>query len=107
MTDKPDPAAPIPTEQIPSVGGGISVLASAQAPFIYVDGVASFGVYAGAVNITLQATRFMPVPGSNDVVGDRVIVGHLRMTESGFRHLKEAVDGIDLLLKPVDGIQGH
>jgi hypothetical protein len=47
MTDQPTQVAPIVTENIPSVAGGISAIASAQAPFIYFDAVPNFGFNFG------------------------------------------------------------
>ena len=61
MTDKPAPPAPVVTENIPSTGGQISAIASANAPFIYFDGASFFGLLHGIGQITLDANRLIAV----------------------------------------------
>lgn len=100
MTDKPTTVATAFTEQIPSVSGGISATASAQAPFIYFEGVPNFGFNFGVANMTLEVVRFSSVPGTNNVVADRVTVAHLRMGVEALRQLKSAIAGIELLTTP-------
>jgi hypothetical protein len=100
MTEKPAPVTPVVTENIPSLAGGVSAIASANAPFIYFDGVPNFGFNFGVANISLEALRFTAVPGTTNVVTDRVTVAHLRMSTEGLRQLKSAIEGIELLAKP-------
>lgn len=100
MTDKPAAADPIPTEQIPSVAGGISAIGSANAPIVFVDGVPVMGYYNGIAHMTLAAMRFLP--GPERVISDNVIVAHLRMNMPALQALKEAITKIELLAAPVD-----
>lgn len=93
------PTRPVVTENIPSVAGGLSALASAQAPFIYFEGVPNFGFNFGIANVSLEVARF--TPGPNGVLADRVTVAHLRMAPEALRQLKAAIEGIELLLQPV------
>ena len=60
MTEKPAPVTPVVTENIPSLAGGVSAIASANAPFIYFDGVPNFGFNFGVANIPLEALRARP-----------------------------------------------
>lgn len=62
MADKPKAADPIPTEQIPSVAGGVSAIGSAHAPVVFFDGVPTMGHYNGVAHLTLAAMRFLPGP---------------------------------------------
>lgn len=66
------------SEQLPAQVGGVSAIASANAPFIYFDGTPNFGINNGVINISLEALRFQP--GTEAVIVDRVIVAHLRMS---------------------------
>jgi hypothetical protein len=100
MADKPAPVAPVIVENIPSVAGGVSAIASAQAPFIYFDGAPNFGFNGGVANISLEAIRFMGLPGTSNVVADRITVAHLRMGVEGLLQLKAAIQGIELLAQP-------
>jgi hypothetical protein len=66
VTDKPDDKTPPISELIPSVAGGVSGIASANAPIIFFDEIGAFGTYNGIVHMTLEAMRFMGV-GANCV----------------------------------------
>ena len=87
------------TEQIPGQAGGISALASANAPFIYFDGSPNFGTHDGVLNISLEAIRYTPVDG--DIMTDRVVVAHLRMGMKAAQSLKLALEKVILLATPV------
>lgn len=88
----------------PSVGneshaGAISAIASANAPFIYIDGVPNYGVNHGVMNLTLEALRFQP-GGQAGVLVDRVIVAHLRMSLPAAESLRAAIDAAFALVHP-------
>jgi hypothetical protein len=110
---EPSPApAPIRTttqssrtlvEATPSHRGEISAMASAAAPFLYFDGAPNFGISNGIVNVTLEAVRFSAV--DHEIVPDRVIVAHLRMSIPAAQALKMALEKALLLAAPVPNDQ--
>jgi hypothetical protein len=93
MDEKPKPTN---TEQIPSVQGGVSALASAAAPIIFIDEFPNSGYYNGICHITCEALRFMHL--DNVPVSDRVIVAHLRMNLQGLEALKSAIANIERMV---------
>jgi len=101
MPDEADKVAPAVIEQIPSFVGGLSAIASANAPFIYFDGVPNFGFREGIANLTLEVLRFTPARGGGQVFVDKVSVAHLRMNMAALRSLKNALAGIELMAQPV------
>jgi hypothetical protein len=101
MSDEADKPAPAVIEQIPSFVGGLSAIASANAPFIYFDGVPNFGFREGVANLTLEVLRFTPARGGGQVFVDKVSVAHLRMNMTALRSLKNALAGIELMAQPV------
>jgi hypothetical protein len=104
MTDDSTPKATVVVvEQIPSVAGGLSALASANAPFIYFDAAPNFGLNGGIANLSLEVVRFILNTGSQGVVADRVTVAHLRMSMEGVRSLKAALEGIELMASSTPG----
>ena len=96
MSDK-EPILPV--EAIPSVAGGLSGPASANAPFLYFENAPAFGTMNGIIKITLTATRDVPL-ANNKLASDHVIVAHLRMNMAAARALKAALDGAILLASP-------
>ena len=99
MPSKTVKAPVVAVEQIPSMTGGISAIASANAPLIYFDRAPCFGVIDGVVQITLEAVRLQPSP--DRALSDRVLVGHLRTTTTGAKTLIESlVKALSLLEKP-------
>lgn len=86
------------SEIIPGVEDGVSAIAGANAPFIFVDGCPTYGFSSGVGNITVEALRFQGVGGK--VVRDRVIVAHLRMGIHGLLSLKSAFDAMLLQATP-------
>ncbi len=96
-----DERKPLFVEQIPSVAGGISAIASANAPFIYFDGVPNYGFNGQVANLTLEIVRFVSVPGMTTPQVDRVSVAHLRMTLDAMRSLKNAIEGIEAMAQPI------
>jgi hypothetical protein len=103
MTDETTPKAPVVVEQIPSVAGGLSAVASANAPFIYFDASPNFGLNNGIANLSLEVVRFIARPDQQGVFADRVVVAHLRMSMDGVRSLKAAIEGIELMANPAQG----
>jgi hypothetical protein len=101
MTDKPSPAQPAAIETIPSVVGSISAIASAQAPFIYFEGIPNFGFNFGIANMSLEVLRFTSNAAGQNVLVDRVTVAHLRFGPNALQQLKKAIEGIELLMTPV------
>lgn len=98
MTDETSKKPPVVTELIPSQAGGVSALASANAPIIFFDEVAGVGHYNGICHLTLNAMRFMAV--GSDVRQDATVVAHLRMNWHALAALKDAITKIELLAKP-------
>jgi hypothetical protein len=63
-----------------------------QAPFIYFDGVASYGVSSGAIQIELAADVI--IPGELDAKTDVVMTAHLRCTPAAAISLQQALNKI-------------
>lgn len=78
-------------ETVPSVEGGVSALASANAPIIFFDLVAAPGVYNGVAHLSLLAMRFLPGPDGH-IVRDNYVTAHLRMNIPALMVLREAVN---------------
>jgi len=95
VAKKPKPPVATATEQIPSVQGDISAIASANAPLIFFDDVPNSGYYNGIYHFTLQALRFLPIKGT--ATNDLVIVAHLRMNAAGLASLKSAITNAELI----------
>jgi hypothetical protein len=71
---------------------GIKIAAgsSEQAPFIYFDGVATFGVHHGAIQIELVANALMPESGG--VRTDVLVTAHIRCSPTAAADLRQAID---------------
>lgn len=93
-----EPKKPPPVEEFPGVAGGTSAVASASAPFIFVNAIPNFGFNEGIVCLTLEAHRYNSI--NEQVLVDRVIVGHLRLTPIAYLHLKNAMERIDQMMAP-------
>jgi hypothetical protein len=87
-----------PVENIPSVAGGISAIASANAPFTYFENVHFFGVLNGVGKVVLTASRQM-APGGGGVLTDHIVVAHLVGNIPAIRILRAALDGILLMIQ--------
>jgi hypothetical protein len=85
MTDQTNPVPPSP--------GGLKIApgSSELAPFIYFDGVPTYGVNAGAIQLELAANVLLP-DGSGGVKVDLLITAHLRCSPMGAAGLREAID---------------
>lgn len=91
MPDEPHEPPPIPIIPLAQIG-------SAIAPFIYFDGAPNFGFKGGVANITLEALTYTSI--DNNIVTERVVVAHLRMSGQAMGSLKKAIEGIELLANP-------
>lgn len=107
MADKPDettksePQPVVYTELIPSQAGQVSGIGSINAPIIYSDFIGTYGTNPDftVANISLEAVRHMPVGDKS--VADRVIVAHLRLPMRALAALKDAIEKIELMARPV------
>jgi hypothetical protein len=75
-------------ESIPK-GIKIAVGSSEQAPFIYFDGAATYGVNNGAIQIELAANTIMPEGTGTRT--DVLITAHLRCSPSAAIGLRDAI----------------
>lgn len=95
----PEPVPPV-VENIPSVHGRISALASADAPYVFFEQVPFFGLHDGVAMVTLTAQRHLGVLPDGSIAIDHVITGLLRGSIPAMRSLRSAIDGILLLAEP-------
>ena len=95
-----DEAKPMPVEIIPSVVGGISAIASANAPFVYFENAPFFGLIGGVGKVAITATRQIGNSGEHGVLADQVIVAHLVGNLPTIRALRAALDGVLLMAEP-------
>ena len=99
-----DSNPPAPVENIPSVAGGISGVASANTPFIYFEGAPFFGYLNGVGKIAIEATRQIAAGRDGTVQFDRVLVAHLVGNLPALKTLKNAIDGVILLAERTEGL---
>jgi len=94
MVDNPSPPAGTAQE--------FSKFSAETAPFVYFDGVMTAGVHHGTIQLELAAGTLVPTPdGKTTTV--HVITGHLRCSPSAAASLRQAIDGVLLLLAPTKG----
>jgi hypothetical protein len=86
------------SEIIPGQADQVSGIGSLGAPFVYTDWIGGHGHNAGVASFTLEALRNMAV--GDKVIRDRVVVAHLRMPLHTMRALKDAIEQVELMLKP-------
>jgi hypothetical protein len=79
-----------------------AALGSAQAPFVYFDGVATYGIAAGAIQLELVAHAIVPT-SDNQTRTDTIVVAHLRCSPAAAMTLRRALDGIELMTTPPEG----
>jgi hypothetical protein len=86
------------TNPIPE-GPGIRIApgSSERAPFVYFDGVPTFGIHNGAIQIELAANTVLP--DGKGVKIDVVITAHLRCSPAAVIALRETIDKILALLQ--------
>jgi hypothetical protein len=88
-------------ENIPSVAGGISAIASANAPFIYFESTPFFQLINGVGKVSISIFRqIAPAPDGKGVIQDQVIVGTLVGNLPAIRALRAALDGVLLMAEP-------
>ena len=91
MANEPAPR-PI-VENIPSIAGEISAIASASAPFIYFEGTPFFGAVPGLGKIALATSR--QIAGiDGKVMIDHVIVAHLVGNLTAIESLRNACNSV-------------
>jgi hypothetical protein len=83
MTDNPNPALERP-------GIRIALGSSEVAPFIYFDGVPTFGTHNGAIQIELAANTLLPE--GQGVKIDVVMTAHLRCSPAAAIDLRNTID---------------
>jgi hypothetical protein len=83
----------------PPKGPGITVATgtSELAPFIYMDGVVTFGVNNGTIQLELAANTLLPEGAG--VRTDVVVTAHLRCSPAAAMGLREAIDKVLEMLK--------
>jgi hypothetical protein len=99
MTDKPNPKTP--------KGFGITVsnLGAESAPFIYFDGVATFGMHQGLVQIELAA-NVLNLDGKGGVKNEVVLTAHLRCSPDAARNLQKELGNALLIAMPTASTAG-
>ncbi len=95
MADKPEQA----TASLP--GAVLANTGAENAPFIYFDGVVTFGMNKGAVQIELAANVINPTAEGGTTTG-LVITAHLRCSPAAAMDLKQAIDKALLIGMPVE-----
>jgi hypothetical protein len=86
------------TNPIPE-GAGIRVApgSSEVAPFIYFDGIPTFGIHNGAIQIELAANTILPE--GKGIRIDVVMTAHLRCSPAAAIELRNAIDKTLVLLQ--------
>ena len=74
-----------------------------SAPILYADSIGGYGTTGGVVNLTLCAHKHLVRGGKNS--SGRVVVAHLRLPFQAAAALREAINNIDLSLRPVPNAQ--
>lgn len=88
-------------EQIPSRDSDISAVGSANAPVVFADVAAAYGLLDGVGRISLIMMRQMPVAGQALPGVDQIVTAHLRMGMNAVLSLRNACDGILAMAAPV------
>jgi hypothetical protein len=97
MPDEPN--KPI-VENIPSIAGKISAVASANTPFIYFEDAAFYGHVNGIGKVALTTNRLIAAAPDGSVLTDKVLVAHLVGNIPAIRALRATLDGILLMAEP-------
>jgi hypothetical protein len=95
-----EPTRPVIVEAIPSIAGGISAIASANAPVIYFEDAPFFGLLNGIGKVTIQVSRHAARAPDGGVLADYIFVAHLAGNVPAIRNLRAALDGILLMAEP-------
>jgi hypothetical protein len=89
--------------------GGIKVASGSSelAPFIYCDGVVTYGIAQGIIQLELAANTL--VPDGKGVRTDVLITAHLRCSAAAAIALRDSIDkalampGMQQMIMPVEG----
>jgi hypothetical protein len=93
MADSPEPA---------TTKSGHAVVGNATAPFIYCDGVGTYGVHGGVIQVELAAATVLPI-GDGGTRTEFVVTAHLRCSASAALNIKDAIEkALEMLKKPAD-----
>jgi hypothetical protein len=76
----------------------VSGIGSHGGPFVHTDWIGNPGHSGEVVTFTLEAHRSMTI--GDKKVRDRVVVAHLQMPVHTMRALRNAIEEVELLLKP-------
>jgi hypothetical protein len=80
----------------------LNLAASANAPVVFFDVVTNAATSNGIVSVTLDAYRHL-APCEGDLLIDRVVVAHLRMSIPAARNLFEVLNKVMLAVAPAHG----
>ena len=85
--------------KLPSVGP--TALGAEYAPFIYFDGVSTYGVNFGAIQIDLAANIVVPDPtGPTGTRTDVMMTAHIRCSPNAAADLKQSIErALEMLAK--------
>jgi hypothetical protein len=97
VTDEPDKTI---VENIPSVAGNISAVASANTPFVYFEEAIFYGFVNGVGKVALTTNRLIAAAPDGSVLTDKVLVAHLVGNLPAIRALRATLDGILLMAEP-------
>jgi hypothetical protein len=105
--DVPAPKRAVMSHESGPKGPSINIAAgsSEQAPFVYFDGVLTYGMIAGVVQLELAAN--IVLPASRGTRTDLVITAHLRCSPGAALSLRDTINrmlemtGIDQTSQPV------
>ena len=94
-------------------GPGINIAAgsSEQAPFVYFDGVPTYGMHAGVVQLELAANTILPEGTGTRT--DVVITAHLRCSPGAALALRDTINrmlemrGIDQTTQPIPNFKAN
>lgn len=78
----------------------MDALRAVHAPVVYFDFVGSRGAYGGIGNITLECGLHLISPDGKTTQNGRQVTAHLRFPLDRLPMIREALDGIELLVKP-------
>ena len=97
MPDEPEKTI---VENIPSVAGKISGVASANTPFIYFEDAVFYGLVNGVGKVALATNRLIAAAPDGSVLTDKVLVAYLVGNIPAIRALRATLDGILLMAEP-------
>ncbi len=86
MADPTDLPAQVPVRP--------TALRAEYAPFVYFDGVLTYGVNFGAVQIELAANIIIPTGGSPPTKVEVVTTAHLRCSPNAIADLRQIIDKV-------------